>query len=212
MNASILPAYWQRPGKSRDDGQEIFMRRTWWILFAVLLFPVPALAQSAMLFQPGTMSAGGVIEFQTHEMDFPSPAGDATVETFRFSPEFGYFFRSYLAFVGRVGYESISGDAVERHVFSIGGGFRLVQPLAVLHLYAGAEAGVFFTSYEASDEDTLDFGVIFPLGMLIPLSSSVALDVGARITRIWRDNDHPAASNYDSFILDVGYLGVQAFF
>jgi opacity protein-like surface antigen len=93
----------------------------------------------------------------------------------------------------------------------MGAGLRLVQPLAVLHLYAGAEVGIFFTSYNGG-EDTLDFGMTFPLGVLIPLSSSVALDVGARISKIWRDNDHPAGYNYNSFIIDIGYLGIQAFF
>jgi len=206
--------HWKRhlPLQGFSYGKEFMMRRTVWLFLLAFLWPAQSFSQSAMQFQPGVMSAGGVIEFENHQMDYPSPAADAHVKTFRFSPEFGYFFRSYLALVGRVGYESITGDTTERSAFSLGGGLRLVQPLAVLHFYAGAEAGVFFTSYDASDADTLDFGVIFPLGALIPLSSSVALDVGARISKIWRDNDHPAGYNYDSFILEMGYLGIQAFF
>lgn len=187
------------------------MQKFCWVFVLMLLLPMQTFAQSAMHFQPGTMSAGGIIDFESHEMDFPSPTPDATVKTFRFFPELIYFVRSYLAVVGRVGYTSISGDISERNIFSIGAGLRLVQPLAVLHVYAGAEVGTYFTSYEG-DEDTLDFGVSFPLGVLIPLSSSVAVDIGARIAKIWRDNDHPAGYNYNSFIFDIGYLGIQAFF
>jgi hypothetical protein len=178
----------------------------------MLLIPATGFAQSTMDVQRGTMFAGGQINFQTHEMDFPAPTGDASVKTFNFVPQFGWFMKSYLAAVGGIGYQSVSGDTAELNRFSVSGGVRLFQPLAMLHIYLGAEAGLYFTSYEANDADTMDFGFSFPLGVLIPLSRQVALDVGLRVSKIWRDNDHPVGQNYDSFIVDVGYLGVQAFF
>ncbi|PKN45970.1 MAG: hypothetical protein CVU59_07485 [Deltaproteobacteria bacterium HGW-Deltaproteobacteria-17] len=183
-----------------------------WLFLVIFLIPSAATAQSAMHFERGTMFAGGQIAFQTHELDYPAPTGDASIKTVTFMPEFGWFMKSYLAAVGSVAYQSISGDTLERSTFSVGGGIRLFQPLALLHIYIGVEGGFFFSSYEADDRDTLDFGLKVPLGLLVPLSHSVALDVGMRFTKIWRDNDHPAGENYHSFIIDVGYLGVQAFF
>jgi len=182
------------------------------VLILALTLPAAAAAQSSMEIHRGTMFAGGQIAFQSHEQDFPAPTADGSVKTVTFEPQIGWFFKSYLAAVAGVGYQSVSGDALERDRFSVSGGVRLFQPLALLHLYLGVEGAFYFTSYEADDADTLDFGLSAPLGVLIPLSRNVALDVGMRFTKIWRDNDHPAGQNYHSFIIDVGYLGVQAFF
>jgi len=182
------------------------------VIFALLLIPVTAHAQSAMIMSPGTMSAGGVISFKTHSMDYPAPTHDATVKTVSFLPQFSYFMKSYMAMVGSVGFESISGDTQEMSRFSMSGGIRMYQPLAFLHFYLGIEGGLYFTNYDANDQDNIDVGFSLPLGVLIPLSRSVALDVGARFSKIWRDNDHPAGLNYNSFIVEIGYLGVQAFF
>lgn len=181
-------------------------------LILLMTLPAAAAAQSSMQIHHGTMFAGGQIAFQSHDLDFPAPTADGSVKTVTFEPQFGWFFKSYLAAVAGVGYQSISGDTLERDRFSVSGGVRLYQPLALLHLYAGIEGAFHFTSYEAGDADTLDFGLSAPVGVLIPLSRNVALDVGMRFTKIWRDNDHPAGLNYHSFIVDVGYLGVQAFF
>jgi hypothetical protein len=182
------------------------------IIFACLLIPVTAHAQSTMIMNPGTMSAGGVISFKTHSLDFAAPTPDASIKTVSFLPQFGYFMKSYMALVGSVGFESVSGDTLEMSRFSMSGGIRMYQPLAFLHFYLGIEGGLYFTNYDVNDQDTIDIGFSLPLGVLIPMSRSVALDVGARFTKIWRDNDTPAGGNYNSFIVEVGYLGVQAFF
>jgi hypothetical protein len=182
------------------------------ILFICLLLPVTAHAQSSMVMNRGTLSAGGVIQFQSHTMDFANPTPDASVKTVSFLPQFGYFMNSFMAVVGTVGFESISGDTMELSRVNMSGGVRFYQPLAFFHFYLGLEGGLYFTNYDDGDRDAIDVGFSLPLGMLIPMSRSVALDVGARFTKIWRDNDHPAGMNYNSFIVEVGYLGVQAFF
>ena len=183
-------------------------------VFIVALFAVPltAQAQSTMKFETGTMTVGGTIDLQNHSKDYPSGTNDQTVKTVNVTPQVGFFLRPYLAVIGTLGYRGESGDIVERDLYFVSGGVRFYQPLAFIHLYAGAEAGFHVTSYEADDENTVDVGINFPLGVLIPLSRHVALDVGVRLTKIWRDNDHPTGENYNSFIVEFGYLGVQAYF
>ncbi len=182
------------------------------LVLALACFPLTAHAQNNMRIDTGTMTVGGTIEFQNHSKDFPSDQDDQSVKSIKFMPTVGYFIKPYLGIIGTLGYQAESGDTVELNKYFLSGGIRFMQPLAFLHFYLGAEAAFYVTSYEESGNNALDFGVAFPLGVLIPLSKHVALDIGMRFTKLWRDNDHPQELNHHSFIVDIGYFGVQAYF
>jgi hypothetical protein len=121
------------------------------------------------------------------------------------SPELGYFIVDDLALAAEIGVAMPTSSEAQNWIFDFGAGPKYFFDLGRMVPYAGLLLGMsVFTNRGDSGRDWYFFDVKVPVGILVPLNSHVALDVGARIRFSIGDSRHEIAP--------TGYAGVQAFF
>jgi opacity protein-like surface antigen len=188
-------------------------------LIVVMLSPA-ALAEDLQL-TAGTMQLGGVASFSI-DMTMPDQGDGETGFTLALIPQFGYFVIDNLELLGRINVAMWFGDLYTTDVggqeidifpkmigFDLGAKYHI--PLGSFVVYAGLMVGMNF-SIPDSDLDDADttkrFDLTVPLGILMPLNSHVALDLGlAVIYRMSLEDNGGSTLN-----VPIGYLGVQGYF
>lgn len=137
-------------------------------------------------------------------MPITIPKGSDTVVGLSLSPELNYFVgKSFaLGINPSVGRASLSGDSVPWQ-FSVAATAKYYIDLGgALYPYLGVKAGL---AWETKTEG-VNFLLGAPLGILVPLNTQVALDVGAPL------NFYFNKKGYAGAYIPAGYLGIAAFF
>ena len=183
-------------------------------LIVVMLSPA-AMAEDLQL-TAGTMQLGGVASFSI-DMTMPDEGDSTTGFSLVLIPQAGYFVIDNLELVGRINLGMFFGDLYEVCVgtectgapkllgFDVGAKYHI--PMGSIVPYAGLMVGMFFTIPEEGDTQKR-FDLTVPLGILMPLNSHVALDLGVAIIYKMSLEDGGGST----LNVPIGYLGVQGFF
>lgn len=167
-----------------------------------------ALARDELRLSAGTMRLGGAAAL-SFDMAIPE-RGDNTIGlALNIIPSAGYFIIDNLELVAEFGFWMGLADLYQNSDRLIGFGFgaKYHAPVGNLVPYAGLAVSLAFSlPVESGNQTALSLNV--PLGLLVPLNTRIALDLGLRIvyTNTLRG---PGVSTMQ---IPVGYLGVQGFF
>jgi hypothetical protein len=150
-------------------------------------------------FHKGTMQLGG-----TATLDIQSANSDTNF-FINLDPTFGYFVTKKVEVFGTVGIVLVDGDVS----WNLGAGGKYYFDMKPMWAYLGAQGSYGSVSVSSGTAtSSLDSYTLYGLGgILYPLGKNVALDAGARVGII-------KFTDFDTSTIDLqlGYLGVQAFF
>jgi hypothetical protein len=142
------------------------------------------------------------------DMFMPEEGDSETGFKLGLSPQVGYFLMDNLELMGQVGLGMSFGDLYEKSdkLLSFGVGAKYHIPLGSMVAYAGLMVGMGFIIPDEGDT-MKNFNLEVPLGILLPLNTHVAIDLGLKVFYTMGLDDQ------GSFLaVPIGYLGVQAFF
>lgn len=148
---------------------------------------------------PGVISAGGSVALSTAK-----PRNSDAVFGFQIEPEAEYFCTRSLALGASL--KISSGNFVaDNHPLGYGIGllakYHFLLSSAV-HPYVGVGGDI---SWHTNNRP-IALSLKFPLGILIPLNNRVALNVGAPVALVFSQD------GYHGMVVQVGYLGIKAYF
>ena len=188
-------------------------------LIVVMLSPA-ALAEDLQL-TAGTMSLGGIGTFSM-DMTMPDQGDGETGFSVILLPQMGYFVIDNLEVVGRLNLGMFFGDLYTTEGtpeisastlvgFDVGAKYYI--PLGSFVAYGGLMVGMLFTIPDSdlpapADEVQKRFDLTVPLGILLPMNSHIAIDLGLAIAYKMSLED----GGTDTLNVPIGYLGVQGFF
>lgn len=169
-------------------------------LFLVALSLSPNLpAKTKLSLSHGTMKVGGHMQ-----MPIMIPKDGKTSVGVNLAPSFAYFVAKSFAIGVNAGV--LRQNLTAKNApwgFSVGlNGTYYIDLLGPLYPYVGAGAAI---TWKTKIEG-FDYELSVPVGMLIALNTSVAIDFGVPVNFIFNNDGYLGAR------LPVGYLGVQAFF
>jgi hypothetical protein len=184
--------------------------------------PAPAAKTAApaagLMIKAGDMEVGGAV-------DVNLAAGSNNYQNalrLRVAPKFGYFVFDGLELYAGFGYAQhfLSGGDLMPKSADFAFGIAYVLDLnAAIYPYLGYTVGFDFTFYDESTNVSnsyfLTMGV--PLGVLIALSDSLALNVGVHVNFFLRVRSNAMNANVNNFDfhhveMPMGYIGIQGFF
>lgn len=168
--------------------------------------PTPTATGSGLTLVAGTKQVGGTIFFE-YSREMPEVGDAVGGYSFSFAPSVGYFLMDNLELLGDLTFTVFGGDLYQNmpKAFGLHVGAKYYIPINTMAAYAGALIGM---GASIGDNATLKtFDVQIPLGILYPLNTWVALDLGLRFNYSLGLDDQGSSMN-----LPIGYLGVQSFF
>jgi len=187
-------------------------------LILAMLSPA-ALAEDLQL-TAGTMQLGGGAAFSI-DMVMPEEGDSQTGFSLILIPQVGYFVIDNLEVIGRLNLGMFFGDLYEIEAggetygaptlvgFDVGAKYHI--PLGSFVAYGGIMVGMFFNIPDSDIEGAETekrFDITVPLGILLPMNSHVALDLGVAIAYKMSLED----GGSDTLNVPIGYLGIQGFF
>lgn len=191
-------------------------------LIVAMLCPA-ALAEGELQLTKGTMQLGGTAlqlgstglnlsyggdAVFAIDMSIPEEGDSTTGFKLGLSPQVGYFLMDNLELLGQVGLGMFFGDLYENapKFMGFGVGAKYHIPMGSMVLYAGLTVGMSFIIPEEGDT-MKNLNLEVPLGLLLPMNSHVAIDLGLKVAYSMGLDDQ------GSFLtVPIGYLGVQAYF
>ena len=191
------------------------------LLLAGLIVAVlsPAALAEDLQLTSGTMNLGGAAAFSI-DMMMPDQGDSQTGFSLVLIPQVGYFVIDNLEVIGRLNLGMFFGDLYETEIggetygaptlvgFDVGAKYHI--PLGSFVAYAGLMVGMFFNIPDGdipNAETTKRFDLTVPLGILLPMNSHVAIDLGVAIAYKMGLDDQG-----DTLNVPIGYLGIQGFF
>lgn len=185
-------------GHPKTHAEAVMMRRTGWaLLCTAVLMPRPLAAAPTLIGRAGTFEIGG----QAYARYYRNNFGDRRYETYRLEllPAVGWFLRD--RFLLRAQAKTVVDLIDDRMRLFLGLKLEPIYtlPLDSSWIYFGVSAGW--------DQINAEGPVVGGLaGLLIPLSDSVALDVGGRV-----DYSVSLAVERTRLQVPIGLLGVRAY-
>lgn len=165
---------------------------------ALLMFASVSHARTKLAIHQGSMSAGGSLA-----MTVTKPADADGLIGMRLAPEFSFFVLKGLSLGLTTHFEKLSFSHDIPWDIAVGLGLKYHIDLGgAIYPYFGGEIMI---AVPRKDNE-MRFAIKVPIGILVPINTQVAFNIGVPLSFIFK------GSTYEQMKIEVGYLGMVAFF